>query len=190
MNILFLDHDGVICLENNFGSRFKKSKGLARSVKSISELPVEKRFDDFDKKAIKVLNKIIENSDCEIVITSDWRAWATLEELGDYYEQQGIIKKPIGFTPSINDVEVPSNFKWHSSFDLEQERYWEINNWLATNKVDKWVAIDDLHLGKTIVNPSGVDAREWGLENFVWCPVGYEGIKQTGIKEKILKFLT
>ena len=41
MRILFLDHDGVIC----FGK-------------------------DFDKKAVKVLNQIIEKSDCEIIVNS------------------------------------------------------------------------------------------------------------------------
>jgi len=30
---------------------------------------------------------------------------------------------------------------------------------------------------------------DWGLSNFVLTPKGSEGIKQTGIKEKILNFL-
>jgi hypothetical protein len=189
MKVLFLDHDGVICLANNYGSRFRKNKVIKGGYLNLNKLPIEKRFDDFDKKAIKVLNRIIEKTDCEIVVTSDWRFWATVEEMGVYYEQQGIIKKPIDFSPYINDVEVPTDFKWHPSFDLEQERYWEINNWIATHEIDKWVAVDDLHLGRTVINPSGEDARTWGLDNFVWTPVANEGIKQTGIEEKILKYL-
>jgi len=31
--------------------------------------------------------------------------------------------------------------------------------------------------------------REWGLKNFVLTPKSREGIKQSGIKEKILEFL-
>jgi hypothetical protein len=31
--------------------------------------------------------------------------------------------------------------------------------------------------------------HEWGLDNFVLTPNGNEGIKQSGIKEKILQFL-
>jgi hypothetical protein len=31
--------------------------------------------------------------------------------------------------------------------------------------------------------------RSWGLENFVHTPRSYEGIKQSGIKEKIINFL-
>jgi hypothetical protein len=31
---------------------------------------------------------------------------------------------------------------------------------------------------------------DWGLTNFVLTPKSIEGIKQTGIKEKIIKYLT
>jgi hypothetical protein len=31
--------------------------------------------------------------------------------------------------------------------------------------------------------------RTWGLENFVLTPRSLEGIKQSGIKEQVLKFL-
>ena len=187
MNVLFLDHDGVICLENNFGSRFKKNKG-PRGYTNLMDMPVNERFDNFDKKAIIVLNQIIEKTDCEIVVTSDWRSWASVEDMGEYYLEQGIIKRPLDYTPSINNVEVPKDFKWHPDFNLEQERFLEINDWIKKNKPDKWVAIDDLYLGLTSVSPSGVQKQNWGLTNFVWSPVLYEGIKQTNVKEKILTF--
>jgi hypothetical protein len=31
--------------------------------------------------------------------------------------------------------------------------------------------------------------RDWGLENFVWTPRMWEGIKQSGKKQKIIKLL-
>ena len=86
MKVIFLDHDGVICLSTEWGSRFKNKEGL------------DSIFDRFYDKAIKALNQIIEETDCEIVISSDWRFHANLEELGEYYTSQGISKKPIGFT--------------------------------------------------------------------------------------------
>ena len=89
MKIIFLDNDGVICLPNNWGSRFKK-KDVENSVYS--------RFDNFDKKSIKVLNQIILETNADIVISSDWRRFATLDELALYYKSQGIIKFPIGVT--------------------------------------------------------------------------------------------
>jgi hypothetical protein len=48
------------------------------------------------------------------------------------------------------------------------------------------VAVDDLHMG---ITQHQKDIKiVWGLDNFVWCPSVYEGIKQSGIKENILKF--
>jgi len=181
MKVLFLDHDGVICLLNNFGTRFKKGKG------SMTDKSILDRFDDFDKKAINTLNKIIEETDCEIVVSSDWKQWATVEELGEYYEHQGIIKKPLDFTTSINDIEVPKDFKWNRNYGHEQTRCFEIHAWLEKHpEVTHWVAVDDMYLGitKTDINEDST----WGLKNFVWCPNVYEGIKQTGIKDKIMSF--
>lgn len=183
MKVLFLDHDGVICLMSNFGTRFKKGKG------HLTDDSVLKRFDNFDKKAIKTLNDIIEKTGCEIVVSSDWKIWATVEEMGEYYEYHGIIKKPIDFTPSINDVDVPKDFKWDHNYDLEQTRTLEIKDWLEKHPdVTQWVAVDDLFMG--ITQNDKVEDKVWGLKNFVWCPTIYEGIKQTGIKGKIIEFLT
>ena len=56
MKLIFLDHDGVICLSNNWGSRFKKQHkwgGRKLSMTSL-EIPLEYRFDNFNKKSIKI----------------------------------------------------------------------------------------------------------------------------------------
>ena len=61
MKVIFLDNDGVICLSNNWGGRSKKwAKYRSEnpdSSKFVKEAPVTVRFDDFDKKAIKILLK-------------------------------------------------------------------------------------------------------------------------------------
>jgi len=97
MKVLFLDNDGVICLSNNWGGRTKKWANYRSanpdSSKDKKDAPVFVRFDDFDNKAIKILNEILEETGAEIVVSSDWKLHATLEELGEYYESQGIIKK-------------------------------------------------------------------------------------------------
>ena len=186
MKVIFLDHDGVVCLSNNWGGRFKKRAKFLKENSSASPedvSPVEVRFDDFDKKAIKVLNKILSETDAEIVVSSDWKRHATLEELGDYYTQQGVIKKPIALTGYFEDL-FPS--EWTSRrfrADLEFERAKEITHWLSENKnVTNWVAVDDLNMSEDFLQDSG-------LSNFVHTPKSNEGIKQVGIKEKILSFL-
>src|SRR5690554_4610312 len=100
MKVIFLDHDGVICLPEQWGGRHKKARKYRKDKKLSYDEPVDvdARFDNFDEKCVDILNEIIEETECEIVVTSDWRLEATLEEMGTYYENQGIIKKPIDFT--------------------------------------------------------------------------------------------
>ena len=186
MKVIFLDHDGVICLSDNWGNRFKKQKSWGKRKLSMSTLsmPVEYRFDNFDEEAVKVLNEILEETGAEIVVSSDWKNWATVEEMGEYYESKGIIKKPIAFTDSIlyDDYD---DFPWYNKSELEQTRSLEIAQYIGQNPViTHWVAIDDLNMSLT-----DVDDKTWGLKNFVLTPEDKEGIKQTGIKEKVLEYL-
>lgn len=156
----------------------------------MKEVPVEYRFDNFDKKAIEILNQILETTGAEIVVSSDWRLYATLEELGEYYTSQGIIKKPIGVTKKLGEFDVPNNFVWSREWDLEQTRCFEIHQYLKDNsQITHWVAVDDLNMGKTGLYYSMEFEHDWGLENFVYTPLSNEGIKQSGIKEKIIKYL-
>lgn len=195
MKIIFLDHDGVICLHSEFGGRFKKQAAAGRKLsQSITSLPVSARFDNFNKKAVKTLNEILTETGAEIVVSSDWKRYATVEELGDYYTEQGIIKRPIDATDYCRNLQMegklPSynEFKWERHRDLEQERHFEILQWLKEHpEVTHWCAIDDLHMGISIDFGDGLHDREWGLRNFVWTNTS-EGIKRSGVKEKILKF--
>jgi len=182
MKVIFLDHDGVICLSQQWGGRYKKKK-----YDSNTETPLDIRMDSFDEKAVKVLNNIIEETGCELVISSDWKRWGTLEQMKEMYETRGI-KQPIDLTPMIQNCTAHSNtFIWSPRWDSEQTRVLEINQYLHDqNEITHWVAIDDLDLGK-----NGEGWKDWGLDNFVLCKRPYnEGIKQLGLKEKILKFLS
>jgi len=192
MKVLFLDHDGVICLCNNWGSRRKKqAKGRFTMVNDL-DMPVEFRFDNFDRKATNVLNEIIERTGCEIVVSSDWKRWANVDEMGEYYLNHGIIKKPISFTKNLSEIDVPADYLWSSKFELEQTRTIEILEYLKDHpEVTHWVAVDDLNMGIPQRHESWGEMNvDWGLTNFVLTPKGCEGIKQTGVKEKIIKFLS
>ena len=171
MKVLFLDHDGVICLSTEWGGRFKNKEGL------------DSVFDRFNEKAVKVLNKIIEETDCEIVISSDWRFHCTLEQMQELYKIRGIKKSPIGFTTSS----LPKDTKIHNwETEPHETRSLEILEWLKEHpEVTHWVAVDDLYMGEKFEGGNYI----WGLKNFVWTIRSHEGIKQSGIKEKIIKFL-
>jgi hypothetical protein len=195
MKVIFLDHDGVICLSGEWGGRVKKQQKAGRKLtQSVLSLPVDARFDNFNKKAINVLNEILEETGAEIVVSSDWKRWATVEEMGEYYESQGIKKKPIAFTKSVNDCTCYNEhtFAWSPRWLLEQERSIEINQYLVDHpEITHWVAVDDLNMGIPQKHESWGDMEmDWGLTNFVLTPKGSEGIKQSGIKDNIIKFLS
>ena len=192
MKVIFLDHDGVICLSTEWGGRHKKQKKLGRKLsQSVESLPVDARFDNFNNKAIGILNEILEETNAEIVVSSDWKRWASVEEMGEYYESQGLKKKPISFTKNLGECEVPQNFPWSRTYNLEQSRSLEIKQYLREHpEITHWVAVDDLNMGIPQTNETwGEMEMDWGLTNFVLTPKSIEGIKQTGIKEKIIKYL-
>ena len=201
MKVIFLDNDGVICLAHNWGSRFKKQKAFFTEDNPRKGFgdngPVEVRFDNFDKKAIRVLNSILEETGAEIVVSSDWRLHANLEELGDYYESQGIIKRPIDVTEKFHFtnwleegfIKDHGDFPWSRNEDLEQQRHFEIKRWLRDHpEVTHWVAVDDLDMSARYGESDG--NLSWGLTNFVHTPFSRQGIKQSGVSEKIINFLT
>jgi len=171
MKVLFLDHDGVICLSSNWGGRYKK-----KGFDSNPLTPLDIRMDSFDMKSIKVLNYIIEKTNCEIVISSDWKLQGTLEQMQEMYITRGI-KPPIAYTENMIDFDGDNHHLLKSVLDFEKIRVNEINKFLEDNpNIEKWVAIDDMDLSE--------------LENFVHCKKPYnEGIKQCGLKDKIIEFL-
>jgi tetratricopeptide (TPR) repeat protein len=190
MKIIFLDNDGVICLSDNWGSRYKKAREymIKNNISEHAFIDERKRnvlvrFDNFDKKAIKILNKVIEETDAEIVVSSDWKLHANLEELGEYYESQGIIKKPIAITPNLEDFDPDSSGLYHWKGWKEKARILEIEKYLELNTdITHWVAIDDLNM-----SPEANQGH--GLKNFILTPRSNEGIKQSGIKDKLINLL-
>lgn len=188
MNVIFLDHDGVICLDEQFGSRStKRIKEGYKSSMLTREYPLHLRFDDFDPECVHALNIILDKTDAEIVVSSDWRFFATLEEMGRYYECQGINKKPIDFTPSYKNI--PKRDGYDPMPLLERIRIFEIREWLRENsdKVINWVAVDDLNMGEMHKTEMGMLKSDLALENFVMTE--WEGIKTENVINNVIAYL-
>jgi len=143
MKVIFLDHQGVMYLKKH---------------------PNVGKLDPFDSECIKVLNSILIQTGAEIVVSSDWKYWVTLDEMKKFYLDQGIIKSPIDYTTK------------RPGQDYAKERSIEILEWLGNNSVDRWVSIDDL------------DMRNY-LKNFIFVEDINQGIKGIDVKEKLLKYL-
>ena len=152
---IFLDIDGVLATMHEYG-RFKEYEQLNRIIYL------------FDKKCVNVLNKILNETDAKIILSSDWKLHFDIHELKYIFETlNGVIKSPI-FT-----TEDPIS----GTHDLGFDRAQEIKLVLTDHDIDKYVVIDDL------------DMLEWFPDNFTYCGRSSEGIKQSGIKEKIVKIL-
>jgi hypothetical protein len=187
MKIIFLDNDGVICLADQWGNRDKRMKKFIKEtgISEVKEMPAYIRLDSFDTKAVKVLNEVLEKTDAEIVVSSDWKLHATLEELQELYLKNGVCKAPIATTENMKDFDPETNGLFTYKGWYERIRVIEIERYLNTNlEITHWVAIDDLALGK--YSPDSP-----GLDNFVLTrrPMR-EGIKQSGIKEQLINYLT
>ena len=143
---MFLDHQGVMYTKRH---------------------PNPGTLDTFDSKSVDILNAILKaDPSIEIVVSSDWKYWVSLETMGEFYIEQGICKKPYDYTPKTDVYGNP----------YESFRANEILTWLKNHTVDAWVSIDDL------------DMRPY-LKNFVWIDRPQEGISQTGASEAICQYL-
>jgi hypothetical protein len=125
----------------------------------------------FDEKCVKIFNDIIEKTNPIIILSSDWKDHYTIAVMNEIFKWNGVNAEVSGITSSSWGVQ------FTSLQQLEECRSYEINKYATENQLTKWVAIDDLNL------------KLWIPENFVHCTRANEGIKQSGVKDKILKIL-
>lgn len=127
----------------------------------------------FDFKCVNVLNKIIEEVNPIIIISSDWKLHYNLQQLNRIFAENKINSLVTDVTPDL------WGHPYVSLSQLEECRAEEILKYQIehANVIDKWVAVDDLNL------------RSWIPDNFVYCTKSTEGLKQTNVKEKILNII-
>jgi hypothetical protein len=130
MKLLFINHDSVLCLNNNLGSRYKKQIKYKdrKYYDTIHDIPVAYRFDDFNKNCVSALNDLSKEINFDIVVTSPWQRLCTLEEMQLYYELQGVGKKPIAFCdgPEHDGGQSILNFI---------ETYRDVDGWVSVSAV-------------------------------------------------------
>ncbi len=135
--VIFLDIDGVLVTWD--------------TLKKDTESGKEGRFNSFDPKAVERLNKIIEATDSEVVISSTWRMTPNKGDLFRHLRKEGIktYKGRFDTTPV-----------------LDKERGHEIQKWLLQchTHVDNFVILDDdsdmVHLIDKLVKTSMKDGLQ------------------------------
>lgn len=168
---IFLDIDGVLATDKQFRTNTKKFHENHQWAKDL-KVPYP-----WDKDAVKVFNEILAATGAEIIITSDWKKYWSLEELDIIFRENGVDKTPIDKT-SINKM-------YFTKIDAKK-RSSEIESYLANNgmlnqwrdePIGQWVILDDLDLN--IYLPDKINER------FFKTPSS-KGIKKSGLKEKII----
>jgi hypothetical protein len=162
--IIFLDIDGVLATNKQF--RMNRKKFQEKNKWAYEDnVPYP-----FDEKCVKILNEILDETDAEIVLTSDWRLHWDLIRLHNIFQNNGVIKSPRMVTKNR-----PISFG-----NITKNRAHEIDLFLKHFQFANYVIIDDLNVGDYLENKN---------TKFIKTKDN-EGIKQIGIKEKILKILT
>jgi len=125
----------------------------------------------FDEKCVKIFNDIIEKTNPIIILSSDWQNHYDLKQLNEIFKWNKV-------NCVITDV---TGTAWGDKFtnlaQLEECRAYDIVQYAKKHEIKKYIAIDDLNLS------------HWLDDYFIHTPRINEGIKQSGIKEKILKIL-
>lgn len=122
MKVLFLDIDGVLNHENHY-------KWL---METDEPTPLQRvyPYSEFNPVSCQILNKIIEETGCKIVLSSSWRL--------DGIHRMNILFKHFGL-PQIHDI-TPSLCERFGSLCRGKE----IDKWLSEHsEVTKYVIVDD-----------------------------------------------
>jgi hypothetical protein len=92
------------------------------------------------KEDCEALQKICDETNAELVISSDWKKHFTFNQLKRIFWHYGITARLVDIT-THQDL-------WNkmSRSSLEHERALEVAKWARDNKITNWIAIDDLDL--------------------------------------------
>ena len=165
MKIIFLDIDGVLATDKEF---MRNRTKFWKKHPAMAELKVPYPWNE---DAVKVFNEILDKTNAEIVLTSDWRLHWNLDELKGIFTWNNVKKYPIAVT---GDVFIGTG-------NLEMTRASEIGDYIREFNVKNYVVIDDLNIGKYM--------KITDDEDKFYITRSGQGIKQTGLKDKIINKL-
>lgn len=160
---IFLDIDGVLATSNQYYTNPKKWHEEYSCYR-------------FDKKCVNVFNSILkkvkDKNKIFIILTSDWKTSYSIEAMNRIFKWNEL-------NGAINDY---TSTLWGIQFtrmeQLDECRAKEILLYVRERQIKNWLAIDDLDLSPWIDET-----------HFVRTPRANEGIKQSGIKDKILNII-
>lgn len=170
---IFLDIDGVLATNKEFWTNTKK---FHKKHQWAAKLRVPYPW---NPDAVKVFNEILEATGAEIILSSDWKLHWSLEDLATIFKENGVNKAPVDKTDH-HPVSM-SILEKNRASDIEA--YIKKNNFIEGKEETPtcmWIVIDDLEVSRWFPEH---------LKDRVFLTEDSEGIKKTGLKEKIIKKL-
>ena len=128
--IIFIDVDGPLA----WGSW---NDGKVTITGGVEDFQIPYPWDRADCEA---LQKICDETNAELVLSSDWKKHFTFNQMKRIFWHYGITARLIDIT-THQDL-------WNkmSRPGLDYERALEVAKWARDNKITNWIAIDDLDL--------------------------------------------
>lgn len=127
MKLIFLDIDGVMTAE------------------APAHTPdVSSKLYPFAKESVAALNKILENNQTKIILTSSWRTVFDVEKQCQIFRENGVIQVPAGATTDLG----------------YENRAQEINHYLDKHQVTSFVILDDMEISGFEDNFVKINAQE------------------------------
>ena len=113
-NIIFLDIDGVISTD--------------ACMRAKKKFWYDEHTYPFDAYCVKAFNVVLQRTGAEIVLSSSWRLFYTLEELAAIFAWNKVLRAPIAITAELGD------------------RSLEIAAFVAENQVRDFLILDDFDI--------------------------------------------
>lgn len=88
------------------------------------------------------LHKICEETNAELVISSDWRKYFSFYQLKRIFTYYGI------YAPIVDTTTHQNLWNKMSRPSIEWERAAQITKWVKDNKISNWISIDDMKLNE------------------------------------------
>ena len=141
MKVLFLDIDGVLNSENWFAYRIYCVKNnmvnILMNFVDTDDRNIKHKLTMLDDRAMANLNRIVEETDCKVVLSSSWRSSIESENIFT----QNLLKLK-GFKYEFYDV---TPRLWFSDFSIRRGE--EIKFWLdkesEKHEIESFAILDD-----------------------------------------------
>jgi hypothetical protein len=130
--VIFIDVDGPLAW-----ATWDDGKVAIKGVQEDFQIPYP-----WVKEDCEALQKICDETNADLVVSSDWKMHFSFLQLKRIFLHYGITARIIDIT-THQDLWMKM-----SRPSLEHTRALQITKWAKDNKISNWIAIDDLRLGE------------------------------------------